>query len=97
MRLGLYSFFRLPPDDRDAINDWLTEHGIDPCVCVAVCLEGEGPVAAECYELTDGGRRHKIVNGELVTVEQRFLARSLPDHRIMADWFRHERDMAVSA
>lgn len=97
MKLGVYSFFCLPPDDRDAINDWLTEHGVDPRVCVAVRFEGEGPVVAECHKLTDDGRRHIIVNGEFVTVEQRFLARSLPDPRIMADWFRHERDMAVAS
>ena len=48
MRLSIEGYFRLSSDDRAAICEWLADHGIDPCDCFAVRIEGEGPVVAEC-------------------------------------------------
>ena len=94
MRLAAESFACLPSADRGAVAVWLHDHGVDWAPCVAVRIEGEGPVVAECLE--HDGVGYRLVDGEVVVVDVPFTARRLPDARIMADWLRFEA-MAVAS
>ena len=95
MRLGVEGYFRLSPDDRTAINEWLSDHGVDWTPCFAVRLEGEGPVVAECHDRNEDGKYY-VVGGERAVVEVPFFASWLPDRRIMADWMRFGRELVAS-
>lgn len=94
MRLSVESFVCLPSADRVVINEWLTDHGVDWAPCIAVRIEGEGPVVAECLE--HDGVGYRVVDGDVVVIDVPFTARRLPDARIMADWFRHEQALALA-